>query len=127
MLFGFPRRDQARLFPALRVDNKQKTADPADCLPPRFTGYVAFTAVGALNAVRIGEHKLSVFKADFVFQLVFSVLVFVPDDPAIFHVVNVLHYALLVKGDFEGFYKSGAVIPQGRPCLFTGPAREVGA
>jgi hypothetical protein len=85
MLFGFPGRDQARLFPALHVDNKQETADPANCLPPRFAGRVVVAVVNTLNPVRIGEHKLSVFKADFVFLLVFSVLVFVQYDPALFH------------------------------------------
>jgi hypothetical protein len=66
MLFGFPRRNQARFFPALRVDNKQETANLADCLPPRFAGYVAFAVVNTFNAAWIGEHILSVFKADFV-------------------------------------------------------------
>jgi hypothetical protein len=98
MLFGFPCRDQARLFSTLRIDNKQETADPANCLPSCFAGYVAFTMVNTLNAARIGEHKLSVFEADFVFQLVFRVLVFVPYDPAIFHGFSVLLFALHIKG-----------------------------
>jgi hypothetical protein len=97
MLFGFPRRDQARSFSAFRVDNKQETANPANCLPSCFTRCIAFTTVNTLDAVWIGKHKLSVFKADFVFQLVFRIFVFVSYDPAIFHVFSVLLFVLLVK------------------------------
>ena len=84
-----------------------------------------------LNTAWIGEHKLSVFKADFVFQLVFRVLVFVPYDPAFFHVFSVLLFALHIKG-FEDFYlvrgfMGVATAPQGRPRLSTGPARQGGA
>jgi hypothetical protein len=40
---------------------------------------------------------LSVFKADFVFQLVFLILVFVPYDPALFPIFSVLLFALHIK------------------------------
>jgi hypothetical protein len=79
------------------VDNKQKAANPADCLPSCLAGAVAFATVDALNAVRIGKDKLCVLKANFVFSLILSVFGFIPDNPAFFHHQNVLHYALLVK------------------------------
>jgi hypothetical protein len=68
-------------------------------LPACFAGRVAFAPINALNAIRIGEYILSVLKTDFVFQLIFGVLAFVPYDPASFHVYSVVHFAILIKID----------------------------
>jgi hypothetical protein len=76
-------------------------------LPSRFAGRVAVAAINTLYAVWIGEYILSVFKADFVPPLVFGVLVFVPNDPAAFHVFSVLHFALHIKGGILKYF-SGA-------------------
>jgi hypothetical protein len=129
MFFGFPRRNQVRLFSTFRVDNKQKPANPADCLPPRFARCVAFATVNTLNAIWIGEHELSIFKADFVLQLVFGVLVLVPYDPTLIHVFSVLLFALLVKGFLKVFYLVRGfmrrMVRERRGCSSTGPPLHV--
>jgi hypothetical protein len=73
---------------------------------------------------------LSVFKADFVFQLVFRVFVFVPYYPALFHVFSVLLFALHVKGFSKAFsgpgLHGGSIISSRHPRLFIVPARQSG-
>jgi hypothetical protein len=73
---------------------------------------LAIAAINTLYAIRIGEYILSVFKADFM-----PLLVFVPYDPAPFHVLVYYILPYISRGILKNFSRaSGALTWLCRNC-----------